>query len=270
MSDISVIGYSKNGFNIKGVVTLPGSIKYQYSLDEKDGHLRVVTSTRCGSLVKRYNYWLTLGSDRNASLYVINLSDNSIVASVENFAPEGEEVSSVRFEGDKLYVCTAIIRLFTDPVYFFDLSDYSNITYTDTGFIEGFSTSLIDLGEGYLLGVGSEDSTHVKLEVYKKDGDSVVSVSKMLIPGGYANEYKAYFINREHNLFGFAVRYLVDEETGRYENGYFLVQLDGESLRVIDIIPVDGLGHAIVRAAMVDGYLYITTYRDFVVKKVEI
>lgn len=270
MSDVSTIGYSKNGFNIKGVVTLPGSIKYQYSLDEKDGHLRVVTSTRCGSLVKRYNYWLTLGSDRNASLYVIDLSDNSIKASVENFAPKGEEVTSARFEGDKLYVCTALIRLFTDPVYFFDLSDYSNITYTDTGFIEGFSTSLIDLGEGYLLGVGSEDSTHVKLEVYKKDGSSVISVSKMLIPGRYANEYKAYFINREHNLFGFAVRYLVDEQTSKYENGYFLVQLDGESLRVVDIIPVDGIGHAIVRAAMVDGYIYITTYLDFVVKKVEI
>lgn len=270
MSDISAIGYSKNGFTIKGVVTVPGSIKYQYSLDEKDGHLRVVTTTRCGSLVKPQYYWFSLGSTQNASLYVVNLSDNTIVASVENFAPEGEEVSSVRFEGDKLYVCTALIRLFSDPVYFFDLSDYSNITYTDTGFIEGFSTSLIDLGEGYLLGVGSEDSTHVKLEVYKKEGGSVVSVSKMLIPGGYSNEYKAYFINREHNLFGFAVRYLVDEQTNKYENGYFLVQFDGESLRVVDIISVDGIGHAIVRAAMVDGYLYITTYLDFVVKKVEL
>ena len=108
--------------------------------------------------------WWNRITTTNASLFVINLSDNSIRASVEGFAPEGEEVASVRFEGDKLYVCTAVIRLFSDPVFFFDLSDYENITYTDTGYIEGFSSSLINLGEGYLLGIGNEDSMTGKIE----------------------------------------------------------------------------------------------------------
>ena len=270
LSDISVIGYSENGFDIKDTITVKGYMKDQYSLDEKDGHLRVVTSTTSGDALKPGKYWFVSNTMTNASLYVIDLSDNSIKAAVENFAPWGEDVASVRFEGDKLYVCTAVILYFTDPVYFFDLSDYGNITYTDTGFIEGFSTSLIDLGEGYLLGIGREDWMYSKLEVYKKDKDGVVSVDKMLFEGSYANVYKAYLINREHNLFGFAVSGLYDKETNTLESVYLVVQLNGEKLEVIEKIPVSGLGTGIVRAAMVDGYLYITTYLSLVVEKIDL
>lgn len=270
LSDISAIGYSSSGFDIKETITVKGYMKDQYSLDEKDGHLRVVTSTTSGDVLKPGKYWFISNTMSNASLYVIDLSNNRIKASVENFAPWGETVSSVRFEGDKLYVCTAVIQYFTDPVYFFDLSNYSNITYTDTGFIEGFSTSLIDLGEGYLLGIGSEDWQYSKLEVYKRENGSVVSVDKMLFEGSYADVYKAYLINREHNLFGFAVINLYDSETNTRESVYLIVQLNGEKLKIIEKIPVTGLGTGIVRAALVDGYVYITTYLSYTVEKVDL
>ena len=275
LSDISVIGYSNTGFEIKDTVTIKGSINDQYSLDEKDGYLRVVASTLSGDLQK-YRYfssywWRAANRKRNASLYVIDLSDYSMETSVENFAPWGEDVASARFEGDKLYVCTAVIRLFTDPVYFFDLSDYGNITYTDTGFIEGFSTSLIDLGEGYLLGIGKESSAYSKLEVYKKDGNGVVSVNKMLFDGSYSTEYKEYLINRGHNLFGFTVYDLYDSETKTFEIVYLIVQLNEGKLEVVEKIPLSGpVDTGITRAAMVDGYVYITTYFSCIVEKVDI
>lgn len=266
MSDISIIGYNENGFTDKGQVAIPGTINNQYSLDERDGHLRAVTTTTVAEQIGEY--WWNRTRTINASLFVINLSDNSIRASVEGFAPEGEEVASVRFEGDKLYVCTAVIRLFSDPVFFFDLSDYENITYTDTGYIEGFSSSLINLGEGYLLGIGNEDSMTGKIEVYKKDGDSVVSVDKYLFKGTYSTEYKSYLINREKNLFGLYVNYATfDESTIKYGNAYLLFSFDGEKLCVAEWITMESTNYSMIRAAIVDGYLYITTTTRLVVEK---
>ena len=266
LSDISIIGYNENGFTDNGAVTIPGTVKNQYSLDERDGHLRVVTTTILRE--QTGEMWWNRITTTNASLFVINLSDNSIRASVEGFAPDGEEVASVRFEGDKLYVCTAVIRLFSDPVFFFDLSDYENITYTDTGYIEGFSSSLINLGEGYLLGIGNEDSMTGKVEVYKKDGNSVVSVDKYLFKGTYSTEYKSYLINREKNLFGLYVYCATfDESTIKYGNAYLLFSFDGEKLCVAEWITMESTNYSMIRAAIVDGYLYITTTTRLVVEK---
>ena len=266
MSNISIIDYNKNGFTDKGQVTIPGTVNNQYSLDERNGHLRVVTTTILRE--QTGEKWWNRITATNASLFVINLSDNSIRASVEGFAPDGEEVASVRFEGDKLYVCTAVIRLFSDPVFFFDLSDYDNITYTDTGYIEGFSSSLIDLGEGYLLGIGKEDTVTNKIEVYKKENGAVVSVDKYLFKGSYSTEYKSYLINRDQNLFGLGVlKTVYNEQTLKYENSYLLFAFDGEKLNVVESVSVVDLNPSMVRAAIVDGYLYITTTESLVVEK---
>ena len=269
VSDIAVIDYSPEGLSFKGKVTVAGLAKDQYSFDERDGYLRVVTTTTdFGKL--EYDFGFTLiRRNTNVSLYVIDLRSMRISASVENFAPEGEEAMSVRFEGDTLYVCTAERPTFTDPVYFFDLRDYKNITYSDTGYIDGFSTSLIDLGEGYLLGIGDEDSSHFKLEVYKREGDRVVSVDKCVVFGYAANEYKAYLIDRENNLFGFAAT-VYSEDDWSNEKLYLVYQFDGEKLSVVKQIAMEGLGHAIVRSAIHDGYLYITTHISFYAEEFEI
>ena len=278
MSDITVVSYSKQGFADRGTVTVRGTVKDRYSIDEKDGYLRVVTTTtvterkseyRWSTITEQmYEYWF-YNTKTNASLYIINLFDNSITASVEGFAPDGEEAAAVRFEGNKLYVCTAVIRLFTDPVFFFDLSDYHNITYTDTGYIEGFSSSLIDLGEGFLLGIGRENNTTNKVEIYKKEGDSVVSVDKYLFGGSYSTEYKSYLIGRDKNLFGlYASRTIYNDATNKYEGAYLLFMFDGNALQVTTITGVaNGESASLIRAATLDGYLYITTPTNMVVKK---
>ncbi len=276
VSDISVIGYSKDGFTDKGIATVSGTVKDQYSFDERDGHLRVVTTTRIvekrkvvNSIYQEY-YHYSYTEKTNASLFVIDLSNNSVIASVDNFAPEGEEAVSTRFEGDKLYVCTAIVRLFTDPVYFFYLSDYDNITCTDTGYINGFSTSLIDLGEGYLLGIGREDRQNCKIAVYKKDDNGVVAVDKVLFAGKYSERYKAYLIDRENNLFGFGVESLYNPTTDKYEKAYIVLKFDADKISVVEKINVDSISRDRVRAAIVDGYLYITTDTDLVVEKLNL
>ena len=250
MTDIAVLGYTENGLD-RRVVTVSGTVLNQYSMDEKDGHLRVVTSTNKLDYVSGGMLSTPARSIRSASLYIVDLESCDTIASVENFAPEGEEVASVRFDGDKLYVCTAIVINFSDPVFFFDLSDYSNITYTDTGIIDGYSTSLINLGEGFLLGIGRVDWRTNKVEVYEEQAGQVVSVSEFVFDGDYSESYKDYLINREENLFGFAVF-----DDSEYGNQYILLQFDGYDLNVVTHVD-HAYYSGTVRGIFRGDYLYV-------------
>ena len=216
MTDIAVLGYKGDTLEYKGALTTEGLVLDQYSMDEFENHFRVVTSTTEQTVAARKNgkpveiidgngntVPIRDSVTRSASLTVFNLETLEKVGEVRNFAPDGESVQSVRFDGREAYVCTAIVQTFTDPVFFFDLSDYANITYTDTGVIEGFSTSLIQLGDGFLLGIGRENWEYNKVEVYEEKDGQVVSVDVYKYIGQHSSDYKGYLVDRENNLFGF-------------------------------------------------------------------
>lgn len=259
VTEISCLNYSGETLEYLGSVTVAGSIKDQYSMDEYDGILRVVTSTN-ETVVETNVENAFARIVRNVSLYCVSLEDFTIVASVEEFAPENETAESVRFDGSMAYVCTAEIITLTDPVYFFDLSDLENITWTDTGTIDGYSTSLIQLGDGYLLGIGYGDSWNLKIEVYEEYKDSVISVCAYELEANFSEEYKSYLIDRENNLIGLAVNYW----TGETE--YQLLHFDGYELNLI-AKTVYGGNAGNVRAFIADGWLYVLS-SDFAVTKV--
>lgn len=266
---LELIDFSGDTLRYRGSFEMKGWAESgQYSYDEQNGYLRVVVSTR---IWKRYRV-----EKSSASLYVFDLSTMSLAASVEDFAPEGERATAVRFDGDKLYVCTADTAKYTDPVFFFDLSDYENITQVNTGFIEGFSSSLIDIGEGYLLGIGRENASQSKIEIYKREGDAVVSVAKQLFSGNYDSDYHSYLIDRENNLFGLALSYIREGYGVSYGHGYFLWRFDNETESISLVAEMSGdtdrnyYGRA--RSFVRDGYLYLTSTNEFdplIVKKID-
>ena len=262
--EISLLGYG-DGLNALGTVTVDGYVRDRFCLDEYEGILRVVTTTY-PHLVKVTGYDIFvdavgLSGGTSASLYCIDLSDLSVVASVENFAPEGESVQSARFEGDKAYVCTAEIITISDPVFFFDLSDIGNITYTDTGTIEGYSTSLIDMGNGLLLGLGVDETGNgFKAEVYREEDGKVVSVSQFVVPDAYiSSEYKAYYIDRQNGLIGLGI--VVYGQSGRV-NGYMVLRLDGDTLTLVSGEELGG-DNDVKRGVYIDGYFYMFGAGDY-------
>lgn len=260
MTEISAMSYAGDTLEYLGSVSVAGSVKNQYSMDEYEGILRVVTSTN-GTVVRYEGETVSASWERNASLYCISLDDFSIVASVENFAPANEQAESVRFDGDYAYVCTAEVITLTDPVYFFDLSDLNNITYTDTGTIDGYSSSLIQLGGGYLMGIGYGGTGGMKIEIYEETADGVVSVCAYEANADISEDYKSYFVDRENDLIGLGI---VNWGTLEYE--YLLLHFDGYDLNEIARIPVEGSLSA-MRAVLIDGYLYVFS-NGFTVEKV--
>ena len=280
LSDIAILDYSGDELVTKNLITVDGWTKDQYSFDEYQGYLRVVTSTTDIKSTKsdENDFQYFVSRNRSASLYVLDLQTGEVRAKVENFAPEGEQATAVRFDGDKCYVCTAEVVSFTDPVFFFDLRDYDNITYTDTGIIEGYSDSLIEYGDGRLLGIGREGWQYGKVDVYKEIDGQVVAIDQFKFGGIYSTDYKSYLVDRDNGLFGFAVEsyFEINNQTQKYEyyNCYILITVSEDEMTVqkikIDLkSATDVITSATdVRAVYSEGYLYITTNKDLTVEKI--
>ena len=284
-TEIVRINYTDDVINAEGSITVSGSIKDQYCMDEYEGVLRVFTTESKGQYLI-YNGDISVSSGnvssnevsggvavtpdisiessrrqinkdiRSASLYCIELGDEmTIVASVECFAPQGETVQSARFNGDSAYVCTAIV--FTDPVFVFDLSDLKNITYKDTGVIEGYSHSLIELEGGLLLGIGESDWSTLKLELYQEGENGLDSLSKVEIENAYGtSEYKAHYVNRTEMVFGFAYGDMY--EGTRFYSIYKIV--DNEIVLVSKTRLHGNEGYIDnCRGVLIDDYFYILT-----------
>ena len=245
-TEVSGLRYAGEKLSLLGSVVVPGYVKDQYSLDEYEGILRLVTTT-------------DFTAATSASLYCIDLANWKVAASVENFAPKGETVRSVRFDKTAAYVCTAIE--ISDPVFFFDLSDLNNITYKDTGTIAGFSTSLVNFGNGFLLGIGvGAEWASLKVEVYEEATADVVSVCAYELPSvNFSEFYKSYLIDRENQLIGLGYT-----DQSEMIDRYLLLSFDGYRLHVLADFPLFGDCQT-KRAAYIDGSLYAFGTDDFAV-----
>ena len=276
MTEIYALGYGAEGFRKLGSTSVEGTVKDQYSLDEYNGILRVVTTTSGtkvygdahvvnGKIKYGLGNSVATNKESNAALYCIDLSTWQIVGEVRDFAPDGETVESVRFDGTKAYVCTAVVITFTDPVYFFDLSDMNNITYTDTGVIEGYSSSLVNFGDGFLLGIGfGANRDTLKIEVYYENGDRVESIASYEREAvNFSQDYKSYFIDRERGLVGLMVTDWNGKD-GESGDRYILLAFDGYKLvEVIDEFTGDYGDPSAARATLADDYFYIMESKYF-------
>ena len=277
MTEIARLSYENDTLTPMGKTTVSGRVKDQYSLDEYEGVLRVVTTTDTSKFketITGNNASVMIPNDDGnsdlgigAALYCIDINTWELLAEVKNFAPKGETVESVRFDGDKAYVCTAVVVTLTDPVFFFDLSDLSNITVKDTGVIDGYSSSLVNWGDGYLLGIGFNDRRELKIEVYE-EGESGVNSVTAYEPGfaSFSQEYKAYFIDRENSLIGLGVTDYMNNYGGESLERYIVLHFDG--FRLNEVLNV-GIGAYpdYCRATLIDGYMYILGQESFTVEE---
>ena len=256
-----------DGITNLGEIGVEGCIKDRYSMDEKDGILRVFTTTRR----KPNPFFLEDKNSLNVNLYCVNLNTMKVVASKEQFAPAGDEVKSARFDGDYAYVCTA--RGVIDPVFYFDLSDLNNITYRDTGEIGGFSVNLIKFND-LLLGIGRGENAGLKVELYKEtDDDSaangVQSVAVYERDCLFSVEYKAHFVNAEHNLIGLHIidygDMLITSNPNASLARYLLLRYDADTESLVQIYweAFDCSSNALARAFYEHNGVYVFGTDDF-------
>ena len=224
-SEITKLSYHDGMIEGKAAGTVRGTVNNSFSLDEKDGYLRVLT-TYWGSaklnLVKvlseifGFDYydddWV-----RHNALFILD-EDMNYTGSVKDLA-RNEEIKSARFFGDTAYFVT--FRN-TDPLFTADLSDPRHPVIIGELEITGFSAYLHPFGEGKLLGLGYDADelsgavTGLKLSMFDiSDPSDVKETARRIVPGvtwcPAVEEYKAIFVNPDRELVGFWCdgRYLV-------------------------------------------------------------
>jgi hypothetical protein len=152
-------------------------------------------------------------------------------------------------------------------VYCFDLSDLNNITWKDTGTIDGYSSSLVNFGNGNLIGIDFGDERQLKIEAYRETETGVESICSYEQYASFSTDYKSYYIDRENQLIGIGLYFWDTQEYNGY--WYVLLHFDGSAFRELAMIPMDDSGTLIqeMRGVVIDGWLYVFA-NDFHIQKV--
>jgi hypothetical protein len=139
---------SNGSTSYQGSASIEGNVNNQFSLDEKDGILRVAAS---------YSSWpvdweSTATTLQNNRVYTL-APEGDRLKQLGSTGPlaEGESIQSVRFVGDIGYVVT--FRQ-VDPLFAIDLSDPANPTVLGELKIPGFSTYMHPIDDDHLLTIG--------------------------------------------------------------------------------------------------------------------
>ena len=125
-----------------GKLTTEGKLLDQYSMDEKDGNLRVALNSS------------TKGDNQGTRIEVYDQSLKLIGKSVA--VEPDEKMYASRFIGDKAYLVTYKNM---DPLFVVDLADPTNPKFLGKLNISGYSTYLHPYDENHLIGIGMETET---------------------------------------------------------------------------------------------------------------
>lgn len=147
----------KNGkVKYRAKAKVDGKTINQYSLDEKDGHLRIAT----------YEY------TKGAKITIFDEELKEIGHSRR--VGENENMYSTRFMGDKAYVVTYQT---VDPLFVIDLKDEKNPKVLGELSIPGYSMYLHPYDENHIIGIGMETK-----ETTRKDSRGrVISTSARIV-----------------------------------------------------------------------------------------
>lgn len=171
---------------------VPGRTLSQFSMGEKDGFLRIATTTG--------ESWDPSALDNH--VLVLRVSDGAmrVVGQLDGIGA-GEEIYAARFVGDRGFVVTFYE---TDPLFTLDMSDPYAPALVGQWVGPGYSTYLHPLGEDLLISVGLEDWVPA-LSLYDLgDLSEPVLVERVLFDSAYGTpavyEHKAFLLDEERQL----------------------------------------------------------------------
>ncbi len=272
--------YKKGNITPSAVGIVPGNVLNQFSLDEYNGYLRLVSTINEYSYNKFENgeemIW-DVSPVKNNALFVLDENLN-ICGSVENIA-EGESIYSARFMGDYGYFVTFKQ---TDPLYVVDLSEPQNPVILDALKVTGFSNYLHPWAENVLLGVGEEADldgrrTGVKIALFDiSDKTNISEISKIVFENSFSNDtidYKRMMVAPEKSLFGISIWIEDSEDEDVYGNRYCLFKYEnGEFTNVFNYNYLgkesdseDEYSFYNYRSLYIGDYLYIVTLDNGVI-----
>lgn len=211
------ISYSDGDFKYEAEGDFPGYLNDDYSIDEYEGNVRIVSSYR-DSNYTQYNGLFILDE---------NLKQRSVIKKLA----EGETIRSARFMGKAAYFVTFRNM---DPLFAVDLSDPDNPRVTDYLKIPGFSAYMHPYGDNLLLGIGYDFTTEnqlggsIKLSMFDvSDPFDIKELDTKILynynSASVLNDRRAFMFNEKDGTFGFstgAMWVYYDDDAEWYEEYY--------------------------------------------------
>ena len=161
------------GVSYSAKTDVEGSTINQYSMDEKDGNLRIALDSSEGSRIAIFDDKLHL------------------LGETENVAPD-EEMRATRFVGDKVYLVTYET---TDPLFVVDLSNVKDPKILGELKIPGYSTYLHPYDDTHLIGIGVETE-----EIINRDEFGEVISSRSIVTGMKMSLFDVSDVNNPKQL----------------------------------------------------------------------
>jgi uncharacterized secreted protein with C-terminal beta-propeller domain len=245
-----------------------GTIINQFSMDEFNGYFRIATT--------QYQYKAFSDGDTTGistdeggisnALFVLD-QNLDIVGQIKDLA-KGEQIYSVRFDGETGYVVTFKQM---DPLFAIDLTKPSNPVVLSALKIPGFSEYMQPFGDGLLFGLGKEATeegmiTGLKISMFDvSDKTEVTEIDKAILTGNYmwteaSWNHKSILVSPERGLIGFASydSYFVY----RYDkdNGFTLLK----QLKLGNATYEMGFNYGTMRGLYIDETMYVFTGSEVV------
>lgn len=270
--------FANKGVVFGGFVTYKGYVINQFSIDEYDGYIRMVTTEGWGDTVKNRLYVFQKSVvDGNRILTQVGLLD-------EGIGKPRERVFSVRFHEDEVTIVTFEQ---IDPFYIIDLSNPLKPTIEAALEIPGFSLYQHRWNPNTVLGIGYETfegrTIGIKLSLYDvTNPETLAEVGTPLVLTNQENSWqfgealynhKAILFDIDRNYFGFSVYKTYFDEYKYYSlNEYMIFKVDLTSANPITIDKVIShkdyytyqsydnwyyTPYSVERAVYVGDYLYV-------------
>lgn len=257
---------NNGSLEFKASESINGSLLNQFSMDEKDGYLRVATTLNKRKITKvttedEYYSYEYLPTSNN--LYILD-SDLKPVGAIEDIA-ENERIYSVRFDGDIGYFVTFKQ---VDPLFSVDLSNPLNPTILGKLKIPGFSEYMHPFGENLLLGLGKETTeeggvTGLKLSMFDtSDKSNISEINKLVIEDYKYSQtfynHKSITVDSNKNLISFPsindyVIFEYSKENGFIQKGKITFKTEDDDTNFYDSY----IYEENIRGIYINNFLYL-------------
>ncbi len=274
--------------------TVQGTIKDQFSLDEKDGNLRIATTEGRSYIASDGTYasgdtTTTTGSPVNPGSvnHVSVLAQTGpwleTIGSVGDIAPN-ESIQSVRFVGNRGYVTT---YRQVDPLFVLDLTTPKAPSVIGALTIAGFSEYMQPIDDNHLLTIGRSGTRGLQLQIFDvTDGKNPIASKTFTYDGsnygGSDAEYdhKAFTWFPEKGLLAFPYYSYGNGVTGGYHSSLEVFRVDInagfsklgsiDSTQLIAKAPQGWYcgyyGPSVRRGVFLDNFVYSVSYGGIIAK----
>ncbi len=209
-----------NKIKFSEAIEINGYVHSQFSLDEKDGYLRVATTDENGN-----------------NLYVFD-DDFKKIGEITGIA-EGELIKAVRYIGDMCYLITYEQ---TDPLFAIDISNPKNPVIKGSVEITGFSSQLHPIDENTIMGIGYSDNFGIKLVLFDISNAAKPKVlDTYVMDAEYARSnaqenHKAIIVNNDKDYI--AIDYLCYDNYN-VDTGALLFNAENNKINVLNKFQVN-------------------------------